>query len=292
MAVAAIKVGTEAANSVVTTWTNEWKLNPTEGMMVADFVDKPQVVGKFGQTIKVRFIPAILAGNMQTISNSSIATFNRAGLTTINQNDTVVTGTSAMVYGAITVNRNVWNQVRDDSDYRAKQKAALNAGMVEKVDTDVFANAANLSNVITQADLDDAILRNGYGRLRKTAKGKVKLGETDVRLYIPPEEAGNALGIAAIREYQIRGSVGAAATGSPVNAYGIKWDVSGLVYNPSGVALCPLILKDAWFLAYNETPHPLADQVDGLTDTFIVVAEYATFEEFDSSGVVFALTTP
>jgi len=293
MAVAAIKVGTEAANSVVTTWTNEWKLNPTEGMMVADFVDKPQVVGKFGQTIKVRFIPAILAGNMQTISNTSIATFNRAGLTTINQNDTVVTGTSSMVYGAITVNRNVWNQVRDDSDYRAKQKAALNAGMVEKVDTDVFANAANLSNVITQADLDDAILRNGYGRLRKTAKGKVKLGETDVRLYIPPEEAGNALGIAAIREYQIRGSAGSAATGSPVNAYGIKWDVSGLVYNPSGLtALCPLILKDAWFLAYNETPHPLADQVDGLTDTFIVVAEYATFEEFDSSGVVFALTTP
>jgi hypothetical protein len=58
------------------------------------------------------------------------------------------------------------------------------------------------------------------------------------------------------------------------------------------LALCPLILKDAWFLAYNETPHPLADQVDGLTDTFIVVAEYATFEEFDSSGVVFALTTP
>lgn len=293
MAVAAIKVGTEAANSVVTTWTNEWKLNPTEGAMVGDFVDKPQVVGKFGQTIKVRFIPGIFASNMQTISNASGTTFNRSGLTTINQNDTVVTGTSNMVYGAITVNRNVWNQVRDDADYRAKQKAALAAGMVEKVDSDIFANAVNLSNTITQADIDDAALRNGYGRLRKTAKGKVKLGETDVRLYLPPEEAGNALGIAAIREYQIRGNAGSAATGSPVNAYGIKWDVSGLVYNPTGItAYCPLILKDAWFIAFNETPHPLADQVDGLTDTFITVAEYATFEEFDSSGVVFILTTP
>lgn len=293
MAVAALRVGTEAANSVITTWTNEWKLNPTEGAMVGDFIEKPPVVGRFGQTIKIRKLVAILGTNMQTIANSSSTTYNRAGLTTINNTDEVVSGTSGMVYGAITVNRNVWNQVRDDADYRSKQKAALAAGMVEKVDADIFANAANLSNVITQADLDDAALRVGYGRLRKTAKSKVKLGETDVRLYIPAEEAANAMGIAAIKEYQIRGSAGTAATGSPVNAYGIKWDVSGLVYNPTNLlAYCPLIIKDAWFIAFNETPHPMADQIDGLTDTFIVVAEYATNELFDSSGVVFALTTP
>jgi hypothetical protein len=289
----ALRVGTEAALDVVTTWTNEWKLNPTEGMAIADFADKPEVVGKFGQTIKVRFIPAIRGTSMNTVSNSSSTTLNRAGINWINNTDTVATGTSQMVYGAIAVNRNVWNQVRDDSDYRAKQKAALNAGMVEKVDADVFANAANLSNVITQADLDDAAFRNGWARLRKTAMGKLKIGESDIRLYIPPEESQNALGIPALKEYQIRGNVGTAATGRAVDAYGIKWDVSGLVYTVGGVtAYCPLILKDAFFLAYNETPHPLADQVDGLTDSFIVVAEYATFEEFDSSGVVFALTIP
>lgn len=282
-----------AANSIVTTWTNEWKLNPTEGAMVGDFVEKPPVVGKFGQTIKIRKIPAILASNMSTVSNSAATTLNRSNLNWIQQDDTVVSGTSNMVYGAIAVNRNVWNQVRDDADYRAKQKAALAAGMVEKVDFDIFANAQNLSNVITQADLDDAALRNGYGRLRKTAKGKVKLGETDVRLYLPPEEAANAMGIAAIKEYQIRGSAGTAATGQPVNAYGIKWDVSGLVSTVAGTtAYCPLIIKDAWFVAFNETPHPLSDQVDGLTDNFIIVAEYATNELFDSSGVVFALTIP
>lgn len=296
MAQTAINSGSttpSAANSIVTTWTNEWKLNPTEGAMVGEFVEKPPVVGKFGQTIKIRKIPAVLASNMSTVSNSAATTLNRGNLSWIQQDDTVVSGTSNMVYGAIAVNRNVWNQVRDDADYRAKQKAALAAGMVEKVDFDIFANAQNLSNVITQADLDDAALRNGYGRLRKTAKGKVKLGETDVRLYIPPEEAANAMGIAAIKEYQIRGGQGTAATGSPVNAYGIKWDVSGLVSTVAGTtAYCPLIIKDAWFIAFNETPHPLADQVDGLTDSFIIVAEYATNELFDSSGVVFALTIP
>jgi hypothetical protein len=294
MAQNAIRVGNEAATDVVTTWTNEWKLNPTEGMAVADFVDKPEVVGKFGQTIKVRFIPAIRGTSMNTVSNAAGgSTLTRGNLTWITNTDTVATGTSQMVYGAISVNRNVWNQVRDDADFRAKQKAALNAGMVEKVDSDVFANAANLSNVITQADLDDAAFRNGWARLRKTAMGKLKIGESDIRLYIPPEESQNALGIPALKEYQIRGNLGTAATGRAVDAYGIKWDVSGLVYTVGGVtAYCPLILKDAWFLAYNETPHPLADQVDGLTDAFIVVAEYATFEEFDSSGVVFALTIP
>src|SRR5262245_339831 len=293
MAHDALRVGTEAANSVVTTWVNEFRLNPTEGMTVADFVDKPEVVGKFGQTIKVRFIPAITASSMQTVSNSSSTTLSRGNLTWIRNTDTVATGTSQMVYGAIAVNRNVWNQVRDNADYRSKQKQALSAGMTEKVDSDVFANAANLSNVITQADLDDAAFRNGHARLRKTAKGKIKLGETDIRLYIPPEEEQNALGIPALKEYQIRGNLGTAATGRSVDAYGIKWDVSGLVYTVGGVtAYCPLIIKDAWFLAYNETPHPLDDQADGLTDSFIVVAEYATFEEFDSSGVVFALTIP
>jgi hypothetical protein len=194
-------------------------------------------------------------------------------------------GTSAMVYGAITVNRNTWNQVRDDSDYRAKQKTALSAGMTEKVDADVFANAANLSNVITQADLDDAALRNGYGRLRKTAKGKIKLGETDVRLYLPPEETANAMGIAAIKEYQIRGTIGSAVN-AQMNAYGLIWRESGLIVPNLGNFYNPLLLKDAWALAWNEKPHMLDVQIDGLVETWINYSEYGVCEWFDSSGVV------
>ena len=280
-------------NSIVTTWTNEWKRNPTEDAVVGDFVEKLPVESHFGQNIKVRKLKAILGTDISTVTNSASTTLNRAGINFIQKDDEVVTGISNMVYGAISVNRNVWNQVRDDADFRAKQKATLNAGLVEKIDADIFANAQNLSNVITQADIDDAAFRNGYARLRKTAKGKVKFGETDVRLYLPPEESQNALGIAALKEYQIRGGAGTAATGQMVNAYGIKWAVSGLVYAVGGItAYCPLILKDAWFIAFNETPHPLVDQIDGLTDTFIVVAEYATNELFDSSGVAFALTIP
>ena len=291
MATTAIRVGNEAANDVVTTWVNEFKLNPTEDMLVADFVDKLPVDGKFGQTIKVRFIPYLGYANMTTVSNAaSQNTLSRPDLTWINNTDTVVTGTSSMVYGAIRVNRNVWNQVRDDSDYRAKQKKALSLGMGEKVDFDVFNGVSGFSQTITQADLDDAALRSGVGILRRTAKNKAKLGEADIRLYLHPNEVANAMGINAIKEYQIRGNAGAAATGSPVNTYGIKWDATGLVYQTGGAAYCPLMLKDALYIAYNETPHPLADQVDGLTDVFIVVGEYATGKEFDSSGVAFVLT--
>ena len=89
-----------------------------------------------------QIIKAILASDISTVSNSASTTLNRAGINFIQKDDEVVTGTSNMVYGAISVNRNVWNQIRDDADFRAKQKATLNAGMVEKVDFDIFANAS------------------------------------------------------------------------------------------------------------------------------------------------------
>lgn len=295
MAFTSIHTGTGgvAINDIVTTWTNEFKRSPTEDSQVADFVEKLPSSGKFGGLIKARIIPAISAGSFNEIAQTNQTNMVLSALSTVANADTVVTGTAKYVYGAISVNKDVWNTIRDDSDYRANQKMALKLGMGEKLDTDVFANAFSLSNTITQADLDDAALRTGVGRLRKTAKNKAKLGEADIRLFLPPEEVANAMGIAAIKEYQIRGSLGAAATGSPVNAYGIKWDASGLVYTVGGVtAYAPLILKDAWFLCFNETPHPLADQVNGLTDNFIMVADYATNELFDSSGVVFVLTIP
>ena len=52
-----------------------------------------------------------------------------------------------------------------------------------------------------------------------------------------------------------------------------------------GTVLNPLLLKDAWALAWNEKPHLLDVQTDGLTEVFIAYAEYGVCEWFDSSGV-------
>lgn len=283
------RVATEAANDVVTSWEADFLGDPTEDMDAAGFIKKLSPDGKFGQTIKVRIVPAMTS---QSVANSASTTLTRVNLTTNNNTDRVVSGTSQLAYGVAAINRNVWNQVRDDAQMRSQYKHQLNRSMGEKIDTDVLANAALLSNVITQPDLDGVALAMGVGRVRKTAKSKAKLGEADYRLWVHPDEVGNAFRIPEIREYQIRGNTGSAATGTPVNVYGIKWDAHGLVYTSGTTAYCPLILNDAWFIAYNETAHALPDQLDGLTDWFIMVAEYATNELFDSSGLAFALTVP
>ena len=282
------RVATENVNDVVTTFAREVGLNPTEGMRAASFVHRPEVDGKFGQTVKVRKI--VGQRNTQAVSNSSSATFNVAGMTFNANVDEVVTGTSGLVYNSMQINRNVWNQIRDDATFRAGYRKMLLAGMEEKLETDVLANAVNLSNTVVNADLTDDVLRTLAQKLRISAMDKYRFGESDVRLYVDTSEFANALGIATIKEYQIRGNLGAAASGQMVNAYGIKWDVSTLVYKAAGSAYNPLMLSDASFLVFNEELHMLADQQNGIADILTAVMEYATGEYFDSSGAV-AVTT-
>jgi hypothetical protein len=281
-----IRISNEAANDVVTTWEADFLGDPTEDMECADFIRHLPVDGKFGQTIKVRIVPA-----MSTTTAATSSELMRSSLTTNINTDRVVTGTNKFVYSVVAVNQSTWNAIRDDSQAQKQYKQMLRYSMEEKIEADVLANAFNLSNQLPQADIDDALLRTGVGRLRKTAKRKAKLGQADIRLYVHPDEVANAMGINAIKEFQIRGGENMAATGKPVNTYGIKWDANAQVYNPSGtLAYCPLILEDAWFIAFNQTAAAIADQTDGFTDWFLFRADYATTELFDSSGVVFALT--
>ena len=281
-----LRISTEAANDVVTTWEAEFLGDPTEEMASADFIRHLPVDGKFGQTIKVRIVPA-----MATTTAATSADLNRTALTTNTNTDRVVTGTNKFVYSVVTVPHSTWNAIRDDAQAQKTYKQMLRYSMEEKIEADVLANAINFSNQIAQADINDAALAQSIGKLRKTAKRKAKLGEADIRLYVHPDEVANALQIASIREYQIRGEAGAAATGRPVNTYNIKWDGNAQVYNPSGVlAYCPVMLEDALFIAFNQTPAAIADQLDGFSDWFLFRADYATTILFDTSAVVLALT--
>ena len=91
-----------------------------------------------------------------------------------------------------------------------------------------------------------------------------------------------------------RRTVAGTDRGTPVdaqmNAYGLIWRESGNVLSSGGTYYNPLLLKDAWALAWNEQPHMLDVQTDGLADVFICYAEYAVCEWFDSSGVSLNVT--
>ena len=119
----------------------------------------------------------------------------------------------------------------------------------------------------------------------KAAKNKVKVGQTDVRLFLHPDEIKNFMAMGAAREYQIRGGAGSAGNGQLVTTYGIKVEESGNIQNSGGNYHQPMILKDAFAIGYNRTPSALPEQQDGIVTRLIFRAEYGVCEWFDSSGV-------
>ena len=161
-------------------------------------------------------------------------------------------------------------------------------GPVE-IDTDLFTLAASLSHTQSVADLDDATVRAALGDLATYAKGKFRLGETPVTMFIHPSEVQHALGVSTFKEYQSRGIQGAATTGQ-LNGFGITVKESGLVYTNAGNKYNALILPEAWALGWNIKPSFLADQQDGIVTRFIVRAEYGVCENWDELGVAVITT--
>ena len=64
----------------------------------------------------------------------------------------------------------------------------------------------------------------------------------------------------------------------------------GNVYTNGASYFNPLLLKDAWALAWNEKPHILDVQMDGLVENYIAYTEYGVCEWFDASGVALVTT--
>lgn len=268
------------------TWDAEIGLNPTEETKIADWVEQPVGAQKFGNNLYLRKLPA-LSANAYTPSTTAAL---RGSLTWNTASETRVTVAAVGRYSAVGLERAILNRVIDDGNLRSGYKTQLMASLKEALDTAIFTLAASLSATETGVDIDDAMLRSGLGQLVLNAKGKIKDG-TEKLLVVHPSEFKNALGIAAIKEYQIRGTVGSAVNGR-LNAYGVMWRESGLVFASAGTAYQPLIIKDAFALAFNEKPHILDVQFDGLSENFIGYEEFGTSVWFDSSGVSLNVTVP
>ena len=158
----------------------------------------------------------------------------------------------------------------------------------EAQDIALFALGASLSGTVSQADIDDAMIRTALGQLATAAKGKFT--EDSVKLLVVhPNELKNVWNIPAIKEYQIRGSIGSAVN-LKMNAYGLVWRESGNVFTNGASFFNPLLLKDAWVLGWNEKPHFLDVQWDGLSENYIAYEEFGVAEYFDSSGVALVTT--
>jgi len=272
---------TEALKQI---WDAEWGLDPTEETKIADWVEQPVGAQKFGNTLNLRKLPAI-AANTYTPSTTAAL---RAQLTWSTATASTVTCSATGRVTAVGLERAILNRAIDDGNFRAGYKKQIMAGQNEAVDIALFALASSLSGTVSQADVDDAMVRQALGQLATAAKGKFNENSAKL-LVVHASELKNVWNIPAVKEYQIRGTIGAAVN-AQLNAYGLIWRESGNVLNSAGSYYNPLLLKDAWALAWNEKPHILDIQYDGLSENYIAYSEFGAAEWFDSSGIALITT--
>jgi hypothetical protein len=266
------------------TWDAEIGLDPVEETKIADWVEQPIGAQKFGNNLYLRKLPALVASTYSSSATNGL----RAGLTWQTTGDTRVTAAAVLKYSAVGLEKAMLNRAVEDSNIRNAFRKQLMAAIKEGIDISLFNLALSLSSTVSQADIDDAMVRTGLGQLATNAKGKFTEDSAKL-LVVHPTELKNVWNIPAIKEYQIRGTVGAAVN-AKMNAYGLIWRESGNVALNAASYYNPLLLKDAWALAWNEKPHILDVQYDGITENYIAVTEYGVCEWFDSSGVCLVTT--
>lgn len=266
------------------TWDAEIGLDPVEETKIADWVEQPVGGQKFGNNLYLRKLPALAASTYTSSATNGL----RANLSWQVSGDTRVSAAATLKYSAVGLEKSLLNRAVDDSNIRNAFRKQLMASIREGIDISLFALASSLSSTVSQADIDDAMVRTGLGQLATNAKGKFTEDSAKL-LVVHPTELKNVWNIPAIKEYQIRGTIGAAVN-AKLNAYGLVWRESGNVLLSAGSYYNPLLLKDAWALAWNEKPHIMDVQPEGLTENYIAVAEYGVCEWFDSSGVALVTT--
>lgn len=285
MAITSYNAGTgQGTEGLKTLFDAEVGLNPTEETKIADWVAEPYGVQKFGTQLKLRKLPAMSAVSYTATTTSG----PRSALTYNTATESTITVSAVARYSAVGLDRTYVNQIVDDGNFRAGFRKQLMAVGNEAVDIVGFALASSLSSTVSQADIDDAMVRTALGQLATNAKGKFNENSAKL-LVVHPSELKNVWNIPAVKEYQIRGTIGAAVN-AQLNAYGLVWRECGNVLSSAGSYYNPLLLKDAWALAWNEKPHILDSQIDGLVENLIMYAEFGWAEWFDSSGVALITT--
>lgn len=276
---------TTLANHLKTVYDSEFGLAPTEESVVAGYVSQPVGSQKIGNQLYMRHIAAVVGGKWSAGNPMLPASLNAS---TANAEDYKVT-TLAYAYANLELDEPAMTRIVDDGNFRTGLRKQMMAAINVFPDTDLFTLGASLSHTQSVADLDDATVRAALGDLSTYAKGKFRLGETPVTMFIHPSEVQHALGVSTFKEYQIRGTQGAATTGQ-LNGFGITVKESGLVYTNAGNKYNVLILPEAWALGWNIKPAFIPDQQDGLVTRFIVRTEYGVCENWDELGVAVITT--
>lgn len=280
MAHGSITTTTEAASILREVWDSQFALDPMEEAIVAPLVAEPLGVQKIGKKLHLRKLKAMSA--QTAVVSGSLASDS---LNYSTNTETEVTVTPTAYYTGIELNPDTLNQIIDDGNAIAGWRKQMLSSLDEKIDNALLALASDATQSESSASFDDATWRAAVAKLAKFAKRKFRIGKTPYNLILHPDVLAQALNISALKEYQIRGTAGAATSGSLVTTYGANIEESGLVKNSGGVKYNPLFIQDAWCLGWNQKPKMLESQMDGLVMRFLCYTEFGVATWFDSSIV-------
>ena len=279
MAHAAVTTSTEAAAILREVWDSQFSLDPVEEAVFAPLVSQPNGTQRIGKKLHLRKLKTM------TVQDATASTTLVADNLTYNTNTEVeVTLTPAGFYSGIELNPDTLEQIIDDGEAIAGWRKQLMASLTEKLDEELGELAQSASLTETGASLTEALWQAALAKLARNAKNKFKIGKTPYNFVIHPDRLANALGIAAIREYQIRGSKGSAVDATLVG-YGTNIEETAKVFTSAGTNFCPLFLKDAWAIGWNQKPKNMPVQQDGLVERCIVYTSFAVAEWHDHSIV-------
>lgn len=277
---------TKNAALLKTTYDSEFALDPYEEAVIAGFVSRPVGTTAVGKELILRKVAAHVASKYTSAAGAGLP----ASLDTNANPEAAVTVPLAYAYAMCEIDEPAMTRLVEDGAYRTALRKQMAAAVNAQIDKDIFDLVSTLSASESGADINETLYLAAYGKLVKNAKNKVKVGQTDVRLFVHPDELKNVMAMSAAREYQIRGNAGTAATGKLVTTYGVSIEESGNITPNAGNAYQPMIIKDAYAIGFNITPSALPEQQDGLMTRLIFRAEYAVAEWFDSSGVALITT--
>lgn len=270
---------TEVAALIPQAWTPGLREEATEEMeIVRDFSGADGVEKMYGQL------------NIRKIKRQGVQALAASGGLSLvyNQNTEVsVSCTPTWVYGAVEINRSVYNRLdlNPDNPYRNM----LKNGISEYIDQLGGALAAGLATSVKGsgvASMDKGLCLDAEQALAVYAKRFFKPGVTPWFLKVHSTQLKNMMSIFDLTADYVRGDgEKPISSGWVSKALGATINESGNVYQAGGITHNLGFIPQAFVIAYNEEMTVLAPQEFELVTRLIATAEVGVVEVFDEYAV-------
>lgn len=272
---------TETSALLTQAWTPGLREEATEEMeIVRDFSGADGVQKIMGQ-LNIRKI------KRQSVQALAASGGTGTGLVYNNNTEVSVSCTPTWVYGAVEINRAVYNRLdlNPDNPYRNM----LKYGLGEYIDQLGAALAAGLSTNVKGSGLssmDKGLALDAEQALAISAKRFFKPGVTPWYLKIHPSQLKNLMSVFDLTADYVRGDAEKPlVSGWMSKVLGATINESGNVYQSGGVTHNLGFIPEAFVIAYNEEMTVLTPQEYELVTRLIATAEVGVVEVFDEYGV-------